>query len=304
MVILCTLVADIQLKPKPLKLLDLSSFSKISHKEWLEEAQKQLKGKDPFEEFNWQSSGVDNLKPYYDETTLENLSDQIDFFKGLAPHEWKLFEKIEVKEESLANQQALAALTGGCDGILFETKGNVDSAKLLKGIDLAICFISSNQPIEGASGMNSSNSLVDKTANSSAEQISNILSQLKESHQWIHRLAFPDFFVEIATVRALRYLLNTNRSGSHVTIHTSIPMHLEEDHQWFLNTTAGLASILGGTFSVSFETATGDSRISRNVGNIIREESGISTYEDQCGGSFYIESLTHRIVEQVKQTAL
>jgi len=301
MVILCTLVPNIQHKPIPLKLLDLSSFPKVSNEEWLLEAQKQLKGKDPFEELKWHSSGMDDLKPYYDETAIDDLVDQMEFFQGLPPHEWKLFEKVEVKEESAANQQALAALIGGCDGIFFESQGKVDFSKLLKGIDLSICFISSDQLIEGASGINSTNSLIETTTNSSAEQVSGILAEIKDSHQWVRRVAFPDFCAEIATVRALRYLLNTKRSGGHVAIHTSIPMHPEEDHQWFLNTTAGLASILGGSFSVSFETATGDSRISRNVGNIIREESGISTYEDQCGGSFYIESLTHRIIEQVKR---
>jgi methylmalonyl-CoA mutase N-terminal domain/subunit len=104
--------------------------------------------------------------------------------------------------------------------------------------------------------------------------------------------------MEIATLRALKFLL---KKSGHIHIHTHIPKHASDEHQWFLNTTAGLASILGGSHSIDFSTAIGDPRISRNTGNLIREESGIEEYSDQCGGSYYIEVLTDRIVKKVEE---
>ena len=283
-----------------MKPLDLTTFSKVSLQEWHEEAQNQLKGKDPFAEFNWSSLGLENLKPYYDEASIEGLSDQIAFFHQLPSHEWKLYDKIEVENESDANKIALAALIGGCDGIIFESQQLLNSEKLLSGIDMTICDISIKQQVEGASGMNGINTLTVTNSLDSVNQVSAILGSLSDSHQWVCRDAFADFFLEIATVRALRFLLNTRKSASQVKIHSCVPCHAVDEYQWFLNSTTGLASILGGSYSVNFETATGDPRISRNVGNIIREESGIDTYEDQCGGSYYVESLTHRIIDQVQ----
>jgi len=284
-----------------LKLLDLSSFSASKKTDWCNEAQNQLKGKDPFTDFLWSTSGLEDLKPYYDESDLEDLASQQFFFKKLPYHHWKLYECVEAKRESEANKKALQALEGGCDGIIFLNGSNVNSEELFKGIDLSICNISIDQEIESISGMNLGNCLKELEASTPVSQIAAIMDKLSSSHQWIERTIFSDFFAEIATLRALRFLLNTEKEGEDIKIHSSLKRHSSDDHQWFLNTTAGLASILGGTYSLSFETAIGDSRISRNVGNIIREESGINQYQDQCGGSYYVESLTNKIIQQVKK---
>jgi hypothetical protein len=120
-----------------------------------------------------------------------------------------------------------------------------------------------------------------------------------QKYPYIYRHSLPDFFLEIATLRAMKYLFQEIGIAPH--IHSHVPRHPSDEHQWFLNTTAGLASILGGTNSIDFTTAIGDPRISRNTGNLIREESGIYEYTDQCGGSYYVEMLTHKIIEKVKE---
>lgn len=283
-----------------MKSPDLSIFQTVTSERWHKEARKQLKGKDPNSELIWDSLGLHEIKPYYDESDLKNLSDQINFFKQLPGHFWKLYEKVNVEDEKSANEKALAALTGGCDGIIFKPSAEVNVDLLLKGIDLTLCDISIDQHIDGAVGMNSKNCLTLINASTPAKQINDLLSKKRDYHEWILRQSFKDFFVEIASVRALRYLLNNEKHGESIKIHTSILKHEWADHQWFLNTTAGLASILGGSYSIDFPTAEGDSRISRNVGNIIREESGIDQYEDQCGGSFFVESLTNQIIQKVR----
>ena len=40
-----------------------------------------------------------------------------------------------------------------------------------------------------------------------------------------------------------------------------------------------------------------DPRITRNVGNLIREESKITEYQDQCGGAYLVEVLTDQIIK-------
>ena len=282
-----------------MKSPDLSIFPAVSTETWVEEAEKQLKSAEALKAISWESLDIKELKPYYDAADVNALTAQLAFFQHLPAHDWKLFQRIQIVDERAANKEAINALVGGCDGIIFESSQAVDFGVLLKDIDLSICEVSSlHQEIKGASGMNPGNCLQSREATTPVQQIQSIVGALSELHTWVERKSFTDFFVEIATIRALRYVLDANHHSS-TKIHTSISMHASTEHQWFLNTSAGLASILGGSYSIDFPTSEGDTRISRNVGNIIREESGISEYTDQCGGSYFVEELTHHIIEEV-----
>lgn len=292
-----------------MKNLDLSVFPKADKHTWLQLAKNQLKGADPIQELSWESSGISHLQPYYDQSDVASLAYLRNFFDAIDSHRWKLYENIHVSDATLGNKKALEALMGGCDGVIFYLQDDIDQIPLLKNINLGICDVSifSENSVEkdGLSGMirNSqwSNCVLEKTTHSSAiEQLVDILKQL-DRESFISRTAFEDFFVEIATVRALQYLLSEVKKRRDIHIHTSIPSHDSDEFQWFLNTTAGLSSILGGSHSISLTTAMGEDRITRNVGNLIREESGITTYEDQCGGSYYVDVLTDQIIQLVKK---
>jgi len=291
-----------------LKELNLDIFSKVSKLDWIELAKKQLKGEDPIEQLGWLSDKNLKMDAYYDESDIESLSDQIEFFKSIRPFHWKLYEQVHVHDESVANSNALQALSGGCDGIIFSLEHQVDFKKLLEEIVLDICDISltSSFEIEGTPPSlrgflltsKQATALANNTSESQVDFITTILNNhTSESH--FLRNAASDFFLEVASIRALRFLLSQDlgQDTNKIQIHTTVPLHQEEDQQWFFNSTAGLASILGGTNSINFSTANGATRISRNVGNIIREESGITEYTDQCGGAFYVEVLTHKIIE-------
>ncbi len=272
----------------------------MSVETWTQEAEKQLKSAEALQNISWESSGIKKLKPYYDSADVSGLSDQLEFFQNLPSHPWKLFQHIRVQDQREANKEALNALMGGCNGIIFEISEAINRNLLLKDIDLTICEISSfNQMIEGASGMHPGNCLQTHNAKGPVQQITAILDALNQGKNWVSRPSFSDFFLEIATIRALRFFLNTYHSAA-IKIHTRVSLHPSTEHQWFLNTTGGLASILGGSYSIDLPTAEGDPRIARNVGNIIREESGISDYSDQCGGSYFVESLTHKIIQEIK----
>ncbi|WP_420575974.1 methylmalonyl-CoA mutase family protein [Ekhidna sp.] len=289
-----------------MKDLNLDIFPKINKGQWKKLAEKQLKGGDPDEQLIWENNAGINLEAYYDQTDLSGLHYLTDFFSGLKPHRWKLYEEVKVAEDiKKTNEQILNALMGGCDGVIL----SIEDADLIEGalkeVDETICDVSirSERKInaKGLSGMMimpEGNCQLIKEADDPVKQLLEILDS--ERAEYIFRNAFPDFFLEIATVRALRFLVN-DQGNKNTHIHTHIPRHQSDEHQWFLNTTAGLASILGGSHSVDFTTAIGDPRISRNTGNLIREESGIEEYSDQCGGSFYIEVLTDKIINGVKE---
>ncbi|MDE0472835.1 MAG: methylmalonyl-CoA mutase family protein [Ekhidna sp.] len=287
-----------------MKDIQFSDFPKANFDDWLSAAKKQLKKEDPLSELIWESHETPSLNPYYDSTDLSELTNQVQFFQKLPPHQWKLYEEIQVKNEREANSEALEGLAGGCDGIIFNLSNEIDTELLLKGIDTSSCDVSTFSVYQKGifTRMNCDNTLVEgNTSSSPASQISEILDGLKHQKH-IYRNSFSDFFSEIATVRALRYFLASEKGIPDVFIHSSIQPHSNPEYQWFTNTIAGLASILGGSHSISLPTAIGDKRITRNVGNLIREESKITSYSDQCGGSYFVESLTAKIVELVKES--
>ena len=278
----------------------LNEFSKVCLQDWCEKATTTLGGNDPFESFRWNTHGIENLLPYYD-SDVSIPKEQNDFFQHITPHRWKLYQKVTIKDTIIANKEALEALRGGCDGILFN--GDIDdSSLLLKDIDPSICdlFFSQQSGIEADSRtvyLSDDLSISVKNTSSPVEQIVEILQNLKVQ-QYVFRIAFPDFFLEIACVRAIRLLAEQKSSNIH--IHTSVPVHTHKENQWFLNTTAALATVLGGSHSIDLPSGLSDARIARNVGHLLRDESKIMDYKDQCGGAYFVEILTAKIIEKVK----
>ncbi|WP_406654592.1 methylmalonyl-CoA mutase [Marinoscillum sp.] len=116
----------------------------------------------------------------------------------------------------------------------------------------------------------------------------------------------PDFFHEIARIRALKLLIQASAERLGVK-DFSLPIHAfplpgqnEGDHL-LKQTTQGLAAIIAGADSISFhpgkpEWAAGAShRISRNIGNLIRHESKLEEIQTAANGSYFIDHLTDRL---------
>jgi methylmalonyl-CoA mutase len=134
-----------------------------------------------------------------------------------------------------------------------------------------------------------------------------------------------NFFMEIAKLRAARVLwaelmrehfqpkkpeslmLRTHCQTSGVSLTSQDP------HNNVIRTTIeALAAVLGGTQSLhtnSFDEALAlptdaSARIARNTQLIVQEETGIPWVVDPLGGSYYIENLTHRLVEEARALVL
>lgn len=293
-----------------MKSLDLSVFPKTSKRDWARTALPQLKGQNPMEALLWESPTGQTLAPYYDASSTEELHYLHDFFANLSPHRWKLYEEVCMSTPDEAKIAGLKALEGGCDGLIFRLESEVDETQLLQDIDSEICDIfyvnlrkmsSEGVDVKCLSRHDAQTpcSYEVRRAENPTVQIVNLLSKACVGST-LFRTGFSDFFMEIATLRAFRYLLEKHEYfGTH--IHTSVSPYAITESQWFINTTGALSSILGGTHSVSLSPADGKTSVARNTGNIIREECGITVCDDPLGGSYYLEHLTHVIIKSVQE---
>jgi len=127
-----------------------------------------------------------------------------------------------------------------------------------------------------------------------------------------------NYFMEIAKIRALRILFYNiikmyNVSGFNpedIHIHCESSIWTKTIYDPYVNmlrnTTEAMSALLGGCNSLSisafdeiFSTPTDFSkRISRNISNLLKEESYFDKVSDPAAGSYYIEELTDQLVER------
>ncbi|MEM8524408.1 MAG: methylmalonyl-CoA mutase family protein [Bacteroidota bacterium] len=112
-----------------------SEFPTITKEEWLAKIEKDLKGKS-LESLNWK---------IHEDWVISPLAHSKDWNRKEAAivkkenNSWEIGEKIVVKNTSVANQDALAALEGGVNALLFELPESFtpkDFEILLQGIEL------------------------------------------------------------------------------------------------------------------------------------------------------------------------
>lgn len=121
-----------------------------------------------------------------------------------------------------------------------------------------------------------------------------------------------DFFLEIAKLKALRFLWR-QLAGAYdksfentVFIHGYSPLWIKTEYQphgnMLKSTTAALSAVLGGCDGLSIMPEDSANpllnRIARNVSSILREESHLSHVADPTAGSYYIESLTDQFAQE------
>ncbi|MCF8027067.1 MAG: methylmalonyl-CoA mutase [Desulfobacteraceae bacterium] len=129
-----------------------------------------------------------------------------------------------------------------------------------------------------------------------------------------------NFFMEIAMLRAARYLWadlmkqfnpkdpRSTMLRTHVQT-SGWSLTQQDPYNNIIRTTLeALAAVLGGTQSLhtnAFDEAVSlptdvSARVARNTQLIIQEESQITSVVDPLGGSYYVESLTNKMIEQAR----
>lgn len=126
--------------------------------------------------------------------------------------------------------------------------------------------------------------------------------------------AAPDFFTEIAKLRAFRKLVALLQKQYSI----NFPVHIhsrtatidkskcDKYNNMLRTTTEAMSAIIGGADSVSvlpYDHVTGESgdfsmRIARNQQHILKNESYLDKVADISAGSYYIESITHQLAEK------
>ncbi len=113
--------------------LSFSEFSGVTKSEWLAKIEKDLKGR-PLTDLQFQLEEDIKLAPFY------HPDDFSEFYEPLAEKTgWQIGEYIEVSPIKTANQQALEALRGGANALLFELRHELSEdelSELLTGIEL------------------------------------------------------------------------------------------------------------------------------------------------------------------------
>src|SRR5436309_10916936 len=130
-----------------------------------------------------------------------------------------------------------------------------------------------------------------------------------------------NFFMEIAKLRAARLLwarlmqqfAPKNPASLALRTHcqtSGVSLTEQDPHNNIVRTTIeALAAVLGGTQSLhtnSFDEALAlptpfSAKIARNTQLILAEETGIPHVVDPLGGSYYVETLTHSVVQAAMQ---
>ena len=131
-----------------------------------------------------------------------------------------------------------------------------------------------------------------------------------------------NFFMEIAKLRAARYLWSTlmaekfspkNERSLMLRTHcqtSGVSLTADSPYNNIVRvTTQALAAALGGTQSLhtnSFDEALAlptdfSAGIARNTQLVLREESGVTDVVDPLAGSYYVESLTNDLIEEARR---
>ncbi len=123
-----------------------------------------------------------------------------------------------------------------------------------------------------------------------------------------------NYFLEIAKLRALRIVITKVLANKNIKIDSSdvdimaVSSKWENDkfapHENILKgSTAAMAAIIGGCNALYIEPENPDEVLSnrtvRNISSILKEESFFNKAVDPSAGSFYIEHLTHSLVQEV-----
>jgi methylmalonyl-CoA mutase len=131
----------------------MNDFKEMSYQQWKEQIIADLKGKDFESTLVWDSNEDIKVQPFYMQNALENnLSSTFNIIPENTVS-WNINEQIDVTDND-ANQQALTALTGGCNSLEFIGEiANLEKLNsLLNNIQLDIIQLSFNnqQPLQTA----------------------------------------------------------------------------------------------------------------------------------------------------------
>ena len=124
-----------------------TDFPPVSTQRWMEKIRADLKGADFDKKLVWHTDEGFDVQPFYRAEDLEplehlrGLPGSFPFVRGNHPegNNWRINQRVEVKEVTAANREALNAIGNGADSITFVLNESFDVhflEQLLAGIDV------------------------------------------------------------------------------------------------------------------------------------------------------------------------
>ncbi|TAF66972.1 MAG: hypothetical protein EAZ55_04705 [Cytophagales bacterium] len=141
----------------------------------------------------------------------------------------------------------------------------------------------------------------------------NIPIELLFQHSTFHLSVGTHYFLEIAKLRALRYLTHFIAQQYLTTFQGSFAIYaqgnlqnkatIDEHNNILRSTTETMSAVLGGAEGVmipafSQEDKAFARRISHNINLILKEEAHLDKVLDAVAGSYYLENLTQQVIEK------
>ena len=108
-----------------------SEFSKSTFKNWVKEIKQKSFHLDLEKELKWREPWGIELDPFFDDSNTKAATYITHFFSSYPYPQWKLLQKIEVKDDQMANSEALEALNNGCEGIIFDVQHHAPNPDIL-----------------------------------------------------------------------------------------------------------------------------------------------------------------------------
>lgn len=139
-------------------------------------------------------------------------------------------------------------------------------------------------------------------------QIKQALTHLKNEHKTLNnRLVIKlsigkSYFIEIAKIRALKLMLHTmGIENAYLMASFPASSFSDNEHNNLINTsTLAMSAIIGGINHLDCTPPNGKlTRIARNTQLLLKHESHFDQLNDVAQGSYYIETLTKQLLDQL-----
>ncbi|MCB9241373.1 MAG: methylmalonyl-CoA mutase [Flavobacteriales bacterium] len=121
----------------------------------------------------------------------------------------------------------------------------------------------------------------------------------------------PNFFYEVARIRAIRKAMELVFNGQSplITVVCSVREEADERAHWntLRSTTEAMSAVIGGADLIWLQSKSqelNDLRLARNISHLLRDESHLDFVRDAANGSYLISALSNQLLEDLENEAL
>ena len=278
-------------------------FPPVSRAEWAARAERDLRGR-PLSDLDFTVAGR-SFPPLHDAGDLDPERDYAPLRQRAG---WLIGERIPAGDPAEANRLALAALAGGANALAFVVDEPPDPAtreQLLRDVITDIVEIT-YEPAHSPHGFTTLDELGAQLRTAAAAGPAPLLR---------YHVTTDDHLTVLATHRALRRAWATlaTAAGHRPPCRLATRVFLDPAEDMHTNqiraAARALAAVSGGTDLLYVDPSDGfpgsafTRRLSRNVQHLLAEEHRLQDHPDPAAGSYYLETLTDHLAEQLLKRA-